>query len=179
MLEEQAPLGDAYTFNHSRLKEEIVAGKLLNEHVQRVGNVWVRPCLVADWAFALSSTVMKGFPRPVQPANKPFNDAVISARKTVEMGFGGAKKKFHILMKGRLIDPEFAADVALSLLCVTQHMFSCITGTTLPSSEASSRSRNQHRENWKGKRHSWRTGKPFRIVYWREQHRGRSFEIDD
>ena len=112
-------LGDAYTFNHSRLKEEIVAGKLLNEHVQRVGHVWVRPYLVADSAFALSSTLMKGYPRPVQPANKPFNDAVISARKTVEMGFGGAKRKFHILMKGGLIDPEFAADVALS--CCALH----------------------------------------------------------
>ena len=92
-----------------------MAGKILNEQLVMV-NVLVRPYFVTNSAFALSLTILKGYPRPIQLENKPFIDAVISARKTDEMGFGQAKK-FYILMKG-----------GLSAL----HTISCVTTIIIP-----------------------------------------------
>ena len=116
-------LGDAFTYNHSGLKARIETGDWLNErHSQVVNGRRVRPYLVADSVFALSSTVIKGYDHPPAPGHqRSFNAAVVKARRVVETTFGKTKGRFHILMNNFLNDPDFAADIAL-LCCAMNNV---------------------------------------------------------
>ena len=71
-------MGDAFTFNHSSLKEKIDAGEWLEGQAQEVQGRLVRPYLVADSAFALTQSLIKGYDYPPAPGHqKSFNAAVV------------------------------------------------------------------------------------------------------
>ena len=107
-------LGDAFTWNHCSLKQAIDSDRLLNEHQQIVGGTVVRPYLVADSAFALTSRLLKGFQHPPTPGlQAAFNSAVVSARRCTEIAFGHLKGRWGILTRNNISDPNFAADVAI------------------------------------------------------------------
>ena len=77
-------LGDAYTFNHSGLKEKIDKGEWLQGAPQQVEGRLISPYLVGDSAFALSNTLLKGYDHPPQPGpQRAFNAALVKARRTV------------------------------------------------------------------------------------------------
>ena len=98
---------------------KIDEGQYLQEGIKQINGVWVQPYLVADSAFTLSQSLIKGFPYPPAPANRRFNAAVVTARRVVEQAFGDTKKRFAILSRGNIRDPYFAADVAL--VCCAMH----------------------------------------------------------
>ena len=113
-------LGDAYTYNHSTLKAKIDRGEWLRGTAEWVGDVQVKPYLVADSAFALSTTLMKGYDYPPAPGHqRSFNAAVVKARRAVETAFGKLKGRFHILVNNFINDPAFAQDIAV--LCCALH----------------------------------------------------------
>ena len=65
---------------------------------------------------------MKGYDYPPAPGHqRTFNAAMVKARRIVEVAFGKAKGRFHILMNNFLHDPVFAADVAV-LCCALNNV---------------------------------------------------------
>ena len=75
-------LGDAFMFNHSRLKANIDNGKWLVGETQVVNRKILKPYIVGDSAFALSPSLMKAFPHPAPPGRrKRLNAAVCRTRK--------------------------------------------------------------------------------------------------
>ena len=115
-------MGDAFTFNHSSLKEKIDAGEWLEGQAQEVQGRLVRPYLVADSAFALTQSLIKGYDYPPAPGHqKSFNAAVVEAGRVVEIAFGQTKGRFRILTSNFINDPSFTADVALAC-CVLNNI---------------------------------------------------------
>ena len=113
-------LGDAFTFNHSRLKANIDNGKWLVGETQVVNGKILKPYIVGDSAFALSPSLMKAFPHPAPPGRrKRLNAAVCRARKIVEQSFGDTKGRFKILSRASFNDPNYAAKVAV--VCCALH----------------------------------------------------------
>ena len=92
-------MGDAYTFNRSSLKEKFKSGEWLQAPPQDVGGTMIRPYLVADSAFALSTSLLKGYDFPPAPGHqRTFNAAVVKARRAVEIAFGHTEGQSHVLM---------------------------------------------------------------------------------
>ncbi|PNH10497.1 putative nuclease HARBI1 [Tetrabaena socialis] len=121
--------GDASTWNHCDLKEDIDAEKLLvlDEPELRQLHQWAgfqlkRPYIVADTAFALSPTLMKCYDvaNPTQPQFN-FNYSVIRTRRVVECAFGRLKARWQILKDNKLSDPKFASKIAT--VCCALHNF--------------------------------------------------------
>lgn len=112
-------VGDALTFNFSKLKDKIDKGEWLQvpqQYARRMvlNGVRFKPYLCADSAFALSTHVMKCY--EVEEPNimqLNFNYALIRTRRVVECTFGRWKMRFRIVQNSRLSNPRFAADVAL------------------------------------------------------------------
>ena len=106
-------LGDAFTFNHSRLNANIDNGKWLVGETQVVNRKILKPYIVGDSAFPLYPSLMKAFPHPVPPGRrKRLNAAVCRAPKFVEQSFSDTKGRFKILSRASFNDPNYAAKVA-------------------------------------------------------------------
>ena len=72
-------MGEAFTFNHSSLKEKIDAGEWLEGQAQEVQGRLVRPYLVADSAFALTQSLIKGYDYPPAPGHHAENVKVTTS----------------------------------------------------------------------------------------------------
>ena len=116
-------VGDAGVFGQTLLKTKIERGEWLPHAAGKdVSGVFVRPYLVADAAFAFSTTMMKGFNgHPAEGTlEHAYNYAHIRTRRVVENAFGVLKARFPVLGgKCNLNDVEFMRDV--TVLCCALH----------------------------------------------------------
>ncbi|XP_065192484.1 uncharacterized protein LOC135823569 [Sycon ciliatum] len=114
-------VGDAGVFNNSQLKANIISNVWLNATTGMCGNAVVRPYLVGDSVFALTTTMMKIYHDDGQltPQQLSFNAAQIRARRVVECAFGRLKGRFSVVHECNIKDPHFASQVGL--LCCGLH----------------------------------------------------------
>ena len=113
-------LGDAYTFNHSRLLKKIEDNVWLPGPSKTVFGQQIKPYILADSAFGSSEYIIKGYKHPPPPGRPTsFNASVNQGRKVVEQTFGRLKGRFRIVKTNFIRDPEFAAKVAM--LCCSLH----------------------------------------------------------
>lgn len=75
---------------------------------------------VADEAFALSENIMKPFSgiHPKGSKQRIFNYRLSRARRVVENAFGIASSVFRVLRKPMLLQPEKAALVTMTIICL-------------------------------------------------------------
>ena len=113
-------IGDSYTYRHSLLFQKIASDEWLAHSPRTISAVNVKPFIVADSAFHLSSTCMKCY-EVGQPAyRRSFNYSLIRTRRVVERAFGRLKGRWK-LMDGKysLKDPVLVRQVAV--VCCTLH----------------------------------------------------------
>ncbi|XP_065190806.1 uncharacterized protein LOC135821735 [Sycon ciliatum] len=104
--------GDAAVYNISQLKRNIDDKIWLNAPVWLCPDgTTIRPYLVGDSAFPLSTTLMRIFRDDgnLAPEQESFNWAQIRTRRVVECAFGRAKERFAVLSKCNSCDPQFAS----------------------------------------------------------------------
>ena len=106
-------VGDAFAFNHSRLKDRLDADTWLHEYEEDIDGILVKPYLIADSAFPLSPKVMKNYDRPAHQHQRVFNRALTSSRQIIENAFGSLKGRWHVLTDNFIRDPAFIRDIAL------------------------------------------------------------------
>ena len=113
-------VGDSYTYRHSLLFQKIASGEWLGHSPRTISGVNVKPFIVADSAFPLSSTCMKCY-EVGQPAyRRSFNYSLIRMRRVVEQAFGRLKGRWKIMDgKCSLKDPVFVRQVAV--VCCALH----------------------------------------------------------
>ena len=81
-------VADSYTYWRSLMLWQIASGEWLAHSPRKISEVNVKPFIVADSAFPLSSTCMKCF-EVGQPAyRRSFNYSLIRTRRVVEQAFG-------------------------------------------------------------------------------------------
>ena len=116
-------VGDSAAFNHSQLRENIDLGKWLNAPSWQCHNATVRPYLVGDSAFSLTTTMMKIYPDngELPPQQASFNFAQIRTRRVVECAFGRLKNRFSILNNCQSSDPVFASQIGI-LCCALNNV---------------------------------------------------------
>lgn len=115
-------VGDAGTYMDTALKRHILAGIWLPDSAAAVlRGVRVRPYIVADAAFPLSSTMMKGFPgtHAHNTLEHAYNFAHTRTRRVVENAFGRLKGRFQVLRSSQMNDPEFHTDIIM--VCCALH----------------------------------------------------------
>eukprot|EP00117_Sycon_ciliatum_P011281 scpid87918/ scgid4458/ len=99
-------VGDAAVFNNSRLKANCENGQWLNYQPWQCGDSCVRPYLVGDSAFALSSCLMKIYGGAILTAEqKSFNYGQIRTRRVVECAFGRLKERFVVMQSSNSNNP--------------------------------------------------------------------------
>ena len=106
-------VGDAFAFNHSRLKDRLDADTWLHEYEEDIDGILVKPYLIADSAFPLSPKVMKNYDRLAHQHQRVFNRALTSSRQIIENAFGSLKGRWHVLTDNFIRDPAFIRDIAL------------------------------------------------------------------
>ena len=108
-------VGDAAAYNNSQLKRNINNGVWLNAPSWQYQGTTVRPYIVGDSAFTLSTTLMKIYPDNggLPARHTSFNYAQIRTRRVVECAFGRLKKRFGVLSDCRCNDPVFASEIGL------------------------------------------------------------------
>ena len=90
-------VGDSYTYRHSIMFQMIASGEWLAHSPRTISGVNVKPFIVADSAFPLSSTCMKCY-EVGQPAyRRSFNYSLIHTRRVVEQAFGQFKWCWKIM----------------------------------------------------------------------------------
>ena len=79
-------------------------------------NNTIRPYLVGDAAYPLSTRLMKPFPysKNMDANQEIFNLALSQARVTIERAFGVLKGRWRILLGKVCLEPSFAADVVIA-----------------------------------------------------------------
>ena len=92
-------IGDAAVYNYSVLKKNIDNGAWLNYRQWQVDQTTIRPFIIGDSAFALSSTLMRIFSDNgnLSPQQEAFNYSQILTRRVVECAFGRLKERFSML----------------------------------------------------------------------------------
>eukprot|EP00117_Sycon_ciliatum_P024767 scpid56478/ scgid20707/ len=87
-------MGDAYTWNTCKLRQDIDNGTLLPAGASiNVLHRDVHPCLVTDSAVASSSALMKCYDgNGLNPVQKDFNHCVIRTRRVVENAIGRVER---------------------------------------------------------------------------------------
>ena len=113
-------VGDSYTYRHSLMYQKIANGEWLAHSPRRIAGVDVKPFIVADAAFALSSTCMKCYDVGQPAQRRSFNYSLIRTRRVVEQAFGRLKGRWKIMDgKCNLKDPVFTRQVAV--VCCALH----------------------------------------------------------
>ena len=117
-------VGDASSYNTSKLKENIDSGHCLAGMRVKVENTKIPLFLVGDAAFSFSTRLMKCYAVPAaQQTNeqKAFNYALIRTRRVVENAFGRLKARWRILVSNFIRDADFAGHVSLAA-CVLHNI---------------------------------------------------------
>eukprot|EP00117_Sycon_ciliatum_P030145 scpid72153/ scgid23837/ Putative nuclease HARBI1; Harbinger transposase-derived nuclease len=115
-------VGDAAVFNNSALKAKLLSGEWLNYRTWTCGNADIRPYVVGDSAFGLSSCVVKIYSDPnLAPAQANFNYAQIRTRCVVECAIGKLKERFRVVAESNSKDPKFVSKVNM-LCCAMQNI---------------------------------------------------------
>ena len=113
-------VGDAFAFNRSELCARMADGRWGDEPARVIRGQDVRPYLVGDAAFALTSKLMKCFDNGnLTNTQQSFNYSVIRTGRVVEQAFGRLKGRWHVLVDNFVRDPDFATDLAL--VCCALH----------------------------------------------------------
>lgn len=112
--------GDAAVFNYSRLSRKIKNRHWLGTHSKVINNMEVKPYLVGDSAFALTSYMMKCYNEGEDaPHQVTFNHRQIRTRRVVEQAFGRLKGRYHVLVDNNIYNPDFAT--RLAIVCCALH----------------------------------------------------------
>lgn len=104
-------ISDSTIYNQSRLKHMIDTGQWIGSEVPnlKIGRELIRPYLIGDCAFPLSSNMMKTTSTRQQAANptlKIWERSASSARKPIECAFGILKNRFRRLLDGFFLRNE-------------------------------------------------------------------------
>ena len=113
-------VGDSYTYRHCAMHHKIENEEWLSHTQCTISGINIKPYIVADAAFPLSSTLMKCFESGQPTYKHSFNYALIRTRRVVEQAFGRLKGRWKI-MDGKccLNDPVFVSQVAT--VCCALH----------------------------------------------------------
>ena len=115
---------DARIFKNSAICQKIMNGELLNEPTVRVQNREVKPFLLGDSAYPISTSLLKPYPEGTRdPKEIHFNKELSRARVSVECAFGILKRRWRILQKR--LDSNIAFVTKCIIACCVIHNF-CI-----------------------------------------------------
>ena len=117
-------VGDAASYNTSKLKDNIDSGHWLAVTRVKVENTEIPLFLVGDAAFSFSTRPMKCYAVPAaQQTNeqKAFNYTLVRTRRVVESAFGRLKARWRILVSNFIRDAGFAGQVSLAA-CVLHNI---------------------------------------------------------
>ena len=91
---------DARVLRMSSLLTAIEDGDILHSPLRRIGGMQVKPLIVADPAYKLTTWCMKPFPqtRALTDRQRDFNKSLSSARVVVEQAFGLLKGRWRCLL---------------------------------------------------------------------------------
>ena len=91
---------DARVLRMSALLTAIENGDILHSPTRRIGGTEVKPLLVADPAYKLTTWCMKPFPqtRALTDSQRDFNKSLSSARVVIEQAFGLLKGRWRCLL---------------------------------------------------------------------------------
>jgi len=126
-----ASVGDAGTFNKSKLCELLQQGGLLPmSQSKQINGVQVRPYLVGDAAFPLSSFLLKTYDGEHARRSREscFNHVHIRCRRHVESAFGRLKGRWRVLVSRNFRDPDWVGEIvevccALHNICEKRELF--------------------------------------------------------
>ena len=109
-------LGDSYTYRHSLLFQKIASGEWLAHSPRTISGVNMKPFIIADSAFPLSSTCMKCCEVGQPGYRRSFSYSLIRMMRV----FGGLKGRWNIMDgKCSIKDPVFVRQVAV--VCCALH----------------------------------------------------------
>ena len=117
-------VGDASSYNTSKLKENIDSGYWLAGMRTKVENTKIPLFLVGDAGFSFSTRLMKCYAVPAAQQTteqKAFNYALIRTRRVVENAFGRLKARWRTLVSNFIRDADFAVQVSLAA-CVLHNI---------------------------------------------------------
>lgn len=91
---------DARILRMSSLYTAIENNRILNSPISQIGNRNVKPLLVVDPAYKLTTWCMKPYPqsRGITPRQQRFNSSLSSARVVIEQAFGLLKGRWRCLL---------------------------------------------------------------------------------
>ena len=112
---------DARILRLSKLHREVGQGNWLNGPSKQIGACEVRPLLVGDSAYPLSTWLMKPFKQtpPLTESQLRYNRALSQARVVIEQAYGILKGRWRCLYKAM---EEKASNAPLTILaCCVLH----------------------------------------------------------
>ena len=113
-------VGDAGALERSHITNLLQRETLLGPvHARNIVGVSVKPYLVGDAAFALSPSVMKGYPTEASRKEKIWNRKIVLARRVIECAFGRLKGRFRVLLSpAGTRDVEWYSKVIMVACCL-------------------------------------------------------------
>ena len=92
---------DSRVLRHSSLYQKAEANQILTKPEDIIGNLRVRPLLLGDGGYPLSTWLMKpyNFTPALTNTEKKFNKKLSSSRVIVERAFGICKARWRCLLK--------------------------------------------------------------------------------
>ena len=103
-------VGDLYNYRHSIMFQKNASGEWLAHSSRTISGVNVKPFILADSAFPLSSMCMKCY-EVGQPAYRcSFNCSLIHTRRVVEQAFGRLKGHWKIMDRNCSLRTQCSSD---------------------------------------------------------------------
>ncbi|XP_028516196.1 protein ALP1-like [Exaiptasia diaphana] len=113
---------DARVFKNSSLYHKIATGEFLQAPTVRVENRDIKPLLLGDSAYPLTTFILKPYPENTRdPKEVHFNKELSRARVSVECAFGMLKGRWRILQKR--LDSNIAFVSKIITACCVLHNF--------------------------------------------------------
>ena len=118
-------VGDADTFERSRLRRYILRGTALNRRYgESIDGEHVSPYLIGDGAFRLEMHMMKGYPdlKPAVGSKEwHFNNTMVTCRGHIEDVFGRLTARWQILKSRRVTDLRYF-NVVIAVCCALHNI---------------------------------------------------------
>lgn len=113
---------DSRVLRNSNIYQRIVNGELLQEPTMTIENREIKPYLVGDSAYPLSTWLLKPYPETTNNLDEiEFNKELSRARVSVECAFGILKSRWRILQKRLDSRIDFATQCIVA--CCVLHNF--------------------------------------------------------
>lgn len=118
-------VGDADTFERSRLRRYILRGTALNRRYgESIDGEHVSPYLIGDGAFRLEMHMMKGYPDLTPAVGSKewhFNNTMVTCRGHIEDVFGRLTARWQILKSRRVTDLRYF-NVVIAVCCALHNI---------------------------------------------------------